>query len=333
MINIGFVGLGGMGMGQVSAFAGAGGCRIAAGADPFGGAQERFKTQFPDAEVYNDYKQLLRSKKVDALVCVTPTLYHRDVAIAAMKSGRDVLTEKPLARTVAHARQMIEVSRKTRKLLMVAHCRRFDTDWGTLADIVRRGTIGRPVLWRHTNSSLISFGGPWFMDGKLSGGPLLDGAIHNYDFGNFIFGDPESVIARSIKLTKRTATDTATAVVQYKSGDQIMVSWSWGISSNGSHDLIGPKGSINFGPGDFANDKLNTKDFGYYVTADPARQKKKLWKFKRTDMYVTQARHFLDCLNGKAECRTPATEAIKGVAVGEAILKAAAGGGVKKVEW
>jgi predicted dehydrogenase len=244
-----------------------------------------------------------------------------------------VLTEKPLARTVAHGRQMIDVSHKTRKLLMVAHCRRFDTDWGTMAKIISGGAIGRPVLWRHVNAFLISFGGPWFMDAKLSGGPLMDGAIHNYDFANFMFGDPQSVIARSIKLTRKTAIDTGTAVVQYKSGDQLMVSWTWGVTSGGCHDLLGPKGSLNFGPGDFADGKLDTKDFGYYVTADPPRQKKKLWKFKRTDMYVTQARHFLDCLNGKAKCRTPATEAIKGVAVAEAILKAAPHGRSVKVEW
>lgn len=333
MINIGFVGLGGMGMGQVNAFAATGACRVVAGADPFSGAQEGFKKKFPDAEVYSNYKQLLRNKKVDAIVCVTPTLYHRDVAIDAMKSGRDVLTEKPLARTVAHGRQMIEAASKTRKLLMVAHCRRFDTDWGTLAKIVQAGTIGRPILWRHAIASLFRFGGPWFLDDKLGGGPLFDGAVHNYDFGNLMFGDPESVVARSIKLTTKTAMDTATAVVQYKSGDQIMVCWTWGIGSIGCHDLLGPKGSINFGPGDFASDKLNTSDFGYYVTADPGRAKKKLWKFKRTDMYVTQARHFLDCLKGKTRCIAPATEAIKGIAVAEAILKAARGNGIAKVKW
>jgi hypothetical protein len=50
-------------------------------------------------------------------------------------------------------------------------------------------------------------------------------------------------------------------------------------------------------------------------------------------MYVTQAKHFLDCLNGKTKCRTPATEAIKGVAVAEAILKAAPTGKSVKVTW
>lgn len=333
MINIGFVGLGGMGMGQVGAFAQVPGVRIAAGSDPAEPAQQRFKEKHPGAEVYGDYKALLQNPGIDAVVVVTPTLYHKDVAIAAMKSGRPVLTEKPVARSVADAHRMIDVSEKTRKLLMVAHCRRFDTDWGTMAKIIGSGTLGGPVLWRHVNSWLINFGGPWFMDHKLSGGPLMDGAIHNYDFANLIFGEPESVIASSIKLTKKTAIDTATAVVRYKSGDQLMVSWSWGITSPGSHDLIGPKGSLTFGPGDLATPDLDTKNFGYYMTADAPRQKKKLWKFKRTDMYVTQAKHFVDCVRGKAKCLTPATEAIKALAVAEAVLNAAPKGGVRKVVW
>jgi predicted dehydrogenase len=333
MLNIGFVGLGGMGMGQVKSFAQVKGCRIAAGADPSPEAQAKFKEQFPDAEVLLDYKALLRKGKVDALVVVTPTLYHKDVCIAAMRSGRPVLTEKPMARTVADAQKMIDVSEKTRKLLMVAHCRRFDTDWGAWGRLVTSGRIGRPVLFRHCNANLITFGGPWFMDHKLSGGPLMDGAIHNYDFGNHLFGDPEEVIASEIKLTKKSAIDTGTAVVRYKSGDQIMVCWSWGVTSSHLIDVLGPKGSINWGSGDLPTDQYEKDKHGFYVVADPLRQKKKLVAFKRTNMYVAQAKHFVDCIAGKARCVIPGTEAIKAVAVAETILKAAPKGEARKVRW
>src|SRR5687767_922596 len=99
MLNIGFIGLGGMGMGQVRAFAQVEGCRVAAGADPAAGAQARFKEEFPEAEVYPDYRALLKQSKADAVVVVVPTLYHKDIAIAAMQAGRAVLCEKPMART------------------------------------------------------------------------------------------------------------------------------------------------------------------------------------------------------------------------------------------
>jgi predicted dehydrogenase len=333
MLNIGFVGLGGMGMGQVRAFSQVKGVRIAAGADPFPGARDKFKEQFPDAETFPDYKALLKSNNVDALVVVTPTLHHKDVCIAAMKSGRPVLTEKPMARTVADCHKMLDLSEKTKKLLMVAHCRRFDTDWGAWGKLVTAGRIGRPVLFRHVNANLISFGGPWFMDHKLSGGPLMDGAIHNYDYGNSLFGDPDEVLASEIKLTKKTAIDTGTAVVRYKSGDQIMVCWSWGITSSSMIDVIGPRGSINWGPGDLPTDKYDREKHGFYTLADEPRKNKKLVAFKRSDMYVTQAKHFVDCVAGKAKCVTPGEEAIKAVAVAETILKAAPKGRSLKVRW
>ena len=50
-------------------------------------------------------------------------------------------------------------------------------------------------------------------------------------------------------------------------------------------------------------------------------------------MYVTQGRHFLACLAGRAKCLSPGTEAIKAIAVGEAILKAGRTGAARKVKW
>jgi predicted dehydrogenase len=250
-----------------------------------------------------------------------------------MKSGRPVLTEKPLARTVADCHRMIDAAEKTGKLLMVAHCRRFDTDWGTWRKIFESGVLGAPVIWRHFHSGPIP-GPAWFMDEKLSGGPLIDGAVHNYDFANLLFGEPESVSASSIKLTPHTAVDTATAVVRYKSGHQLMVSWCWGVNGGQrAMDVLGPNGSLVFGAGELLTPDLDTKKFGYYLFADPPREKKKLYKFERRDMYVTQARHFLDCVKGKTPCLAPATEAVKAVGVAEAILKAAPLGKTLAVKW
>jgi predicted dehydrogenase len=337
MINIGVIGLGGMGMGQAKAFAEAPGCKVCAGADPSEKSRENFIKEFPNATAYTDYKQLINDKKVDAVVIVIPTLYHTGVAIEVMKSGRPVLTEKPLARTVADCHKMISASEKYKQLLMVAQCRRFDTDWGTFGKIYKAGELGEKVLWRHTNASKLSIYNPskWFLDEQVGGGPLLDGAVHNYDYANHIFGDPESVIATSIKLDNDcTAVDTGTAVVQYKSGSQLMVSWSWVVWSRANTmDVIGTKASLTFGAGELASDKLDTKNYGYYLVANTDRTKTKLHKFKRTNMYVTQAKHFLDCIKGKTQCISPATEAIKGVAIAEAIFNAAKKNGVAKVKW
>ncbi len=334
MIRLGFVGLGGMGLHQATSFAKVSGCRIVAGADVSTAAQANFLQRYPKARAYASHKELLGDNDVDAVVVVSPTFFHRQIVIDALRAGRHVLTEKPMARTVADCKAMLDVASKTGKQLMVAHCRRFDDDWGTFANLVRKGKLGRPILWRH----LMAGKGPtnpWFMDDKLGGGPLIDGAVHDEDFANWLFGEPESVYATQMKLTKNTAVDTASTVVHYRSGDQLLLSWSWGVGQ-GSHlnDALGPKASVVFGPPANA-EGLDPKTYAYYqLNPAPATGgKPQLIRSKRTDMYVNQARHFLACLNGKAKCQSDGYAALKAVAVAEAILKAAVKGGERKVRF
>ena len=335
MINVGFIGLGGMGMGQAKAFAQVKTCKVVAGADLAAPSRERFSTEFPGSKVFEDYKEMLKDSGVDAVVIATPTFYHKDVAIDVLRSGRPVLSEKPVARYVADARKMIAAADKAGKLLMVAHCRRYDTDWGTIAKAVGSGMLGGPVLWRHMVGSNLGLRfAPWFLDDKLGGGPLIDGAIHDHDFCNLMFGDPETVVGTAVKLHPGcTGVDTGNMITQYKSGHQSVNTWSWVTHGASAMDIIGPKGSLQFGPGDLATPDLDTTKFGYYRFADPLNKKPKLLKFVKKDMYVTQAKHFIDCLDGKAKCLTPATEAIKGVAVAEAFFKSVKTGKSVKVAW
>ena len=331
MINVGFIGLGGMGRHQIRSFAKVAGATIAAGAAPSQPACRDFAKHYPKAAVYEDPRKLLGDSKVDAVVVAVPTFLHKSTAIDALRSGRPVLVEKPIARTVADAHRMIEAARKAKQLLMVAHCRRFDKDWGTIAEAYRSGLLGQPVLWRHVAAS--SPPGGWFMDHRLGGGPLLDGAVHDYDFANCIFGRPERVWASAIKLNRKvTALDTGSAVVQYGSGNQLMLSWSWHIRGAAARDILGPKGSLQPGSGNRPMPKgIQT---GCYCFTD-AKGKQKLLKYRADTgaMYRRQARHFLDCILRKTRCQSPATEAIKAVAVAEAIQNSARKGHSQRVVW
>ena len=333
-INVGFIGVGGMGLHQVKSFLQVPGFKVAAGADISENSRARFLQAVPTAKAYADYRELLKDPSLEAVVIATPTLFHKPVAIEAMQAGKNVLVEKPLARTVADCKAMMKTSEKTGKLLMVAHCRRYDSDWGTFETLMQQKLVGSPVIWRHHTAGHFMVG-TWFLDDELGGGPLFDGAIHNYDFANKLFGNPTHVIASAIKLLpNQTAIDTATAIIHYESGNQVMVSWSWAVRGyTGLVEVLGPEGSLLFGPGELKNDKLDVQKFGYFLHADAKREKMKLYKFTRKDMYVAQARHFLECLRGKTQCLTPASEAIKAVAVGEAVLKACTSGGLAKVKW
>lgn len=338
MVGVGFIGVGGMGMAQVNAFNSTKRCRIVAGADLSPKARDGFKAAQPQANIYDDHRKLLDDPSVDAVVIVVPTLLHKDIAIDAMKAGKHVLTEKPMARTVKDCKAMLKAEKATGKLLMVAHCRRYDPNWLTFANIIQKEKIGRPVMWRQ----MMSGKGPevgWFMDDKLGGGPMIDGAVHNYDFANMMFGDPERVICKGIQLRENvSALTTATAVIEYPQGDLLQVSWSWATPGHGGqHDALGTKATCVFGPADQKIDPKDPKGTTYYTIIDD-KNKRKLVKgsaFRRgKHMYELQAQHFVDCIDGKVkQCLTPGSEAIKAVAIAEAILTTARKGGVKKVSW
>lgn len=329
MIRIGIVGAGDMGRLHARMFAAVRGAKIVAASDPSDDALKTFATTVPDARLFSDHRTMLKQARLDAAVICVPTLYHTPIGIDCMKAGLPIMIEKPLARTVADGRRLVDTAEKTGKLLMVAHVRRYDKDWDTFARIVRSGEIGRPVLWR----SLSGWQGPgrWFMDDKIGGGPLMDGAVHNYDFANMLFGDPESVVARQIKLTGSSAIDTATAVIRYKSGDQLMMSWSWGIAASaGASDILGPKGSILFGDGGMPHP--DKPGYSCYCVC-PMKEKRRLIRFKYNieESFIAQARHFIACVEGKTKTLSPGLEALKGVAVAEAVLKAARKDGKCKV--
>lgn len=330
MLRIGFIGLGGMGRHQAQAFRDAKGCRVTAGSDPSADARAAFAQLFPDANLHEDHTRLLADPAVDAVVVSTPTGTHGDVAGDALRARKPVLLEKPMARTVAECRRLIALSKRVDIPLMVAHCRRFDPYWGSWKKALLAGKIGRPVLWRHVMAGLGP--GRWFMDEKLGGGPLLDGAVHNYDFANWMFGQPVSVVASSLKLVPDvTAVDTASAVVRYASGDQLMMSWSWGVRGTSLHDVIGPRGFIQFTPGDPAPTPAEAEKYNFCSVTDLKGVSTRIASPKTPSMYVRQARHFLACAAGRTECLSPGTEAIRAVAVAEAILRAGPEGRAVKI--
>lgn len=335
MAGIGFIGVGGMGSFQASAFSKVKGVKIVAGSDLSEASRANFAKTYPGAKVYASHQELLADPNVDAVVICVPTGFHLDVAADALKAGKPTLCEKPMARTVKQCQKMIELARKTGTLLMVGHCRRFDTDWGTMGKIVASGKLGRPVVWRQMAGGR---GAPtdWFYDENLGGGPLLDGAVHNHDFANLMFGRPVSAIASCIDLAGTSAINTATAIVEYEKGDQMVLSWSWRVARSvaGGMDILGSGGTMNVGPAVLDDPKLDKTKYGYYCVTDRKTDKSSLVKFTRADMFVTQAKHFVDAAKGKTPCQSPPEEAIKAVAVAEAILKSARSHGKRvNVSW
>ncbi len=262
--------------------------------------------------------ELLALDEVDAVAVCTPTGTHKPIVLAAAKAGKHVLCEKPMAMKVADCEAMADACASAGVVLQIAFVRHFCNEWMTLRDIVRSGRIGRPVVWRSVSGGS---GAPerWFFDRTMGGGPFIDGAVHNYDFARFMFGDAASVVSDIGKLKHDTsAWDTGTVIVHFDSGDQLIMCWSWGlpgfggaVRADGAHDILGPLGSITFPGGNRL--QVNLAD-GEHMEEFPADT--------GADWFRAQMAHFIECCRTGKQPATGAREGIEATRIAEAALKA-----------
>ena len=200
--------------------------------------------------MFANLDELAMGAKVDAVVICTPNIYHASLSISALKAGMHVLVEKPMAMNAQEAFTMDSTSKRTNKILMVAHCWRYDPEVAWLRVQVaenRLGNIFRTVSYgNHTNW------GPqgWFLQKDLSGGgALMDMGIHAIDTTRFLLGDPKpsSVFAKiSTRFGKYDVDDTGLIIITWKDGiiSYIESGW-WQPHTNGleaSTQLYGTKG-------------------------------------------------------------------------------------------
>jgi len=149
----------------------------------------------PDADVkrYDEGRKLIRNKQIDLVDICLPTPMHTAYARTALKAGKHVLVEKPVARTLREARRLAVAAGKADTFIMPAMCMRFWPGWTWAKQAVAESSYGavRAATFRRTSSPPTS--GTFYMDGALSGGGLLDLHIHDIDFIYHLFGMPASV--------------------------------------------------------------------------------------------------------------------------------------------
>jgi predicted dehydrogenase len=106
------------------------------------------KEKYPSAKTYNDFRRLLDQKDIDAVVVGTPDHTHAVAAVAALKSGRHVYCEKPLARTVSEARIIAETARKHKRVTQIGTQIHAGSNYRRVVELVQSGVIG-PVREVH----------------------------------------------------------------------------------------------------------------------------------------------------------------------------------------
>lgn len=122
---------------------------IVALCDVYAPAAEKWAQKLESApQVYNDYRAMLARDDIDGVIIATPDHWHALQTIHACEAGKDVYVEKPLAQTIVEGRKMVEVARRTEKIVQVGLHRRSSELYLRLHELVQRGDIGKVTVAR-----------------------------------------------------------------------------------------------------------------------------------------------------------------------------------------
>lgn len=259
----------------------------------------------------DDLERILRDDSIDAVDVCLPTPHHRGMAEAAIRAGKHVLLEKPLALTLEDADAIVRAAEQTDRTVMVAQVLRFWPEYMELARIVTSGELGRP----HFVSAVRRQALPAWMDGPpkvaLTGGALHDMLIHDYDAANWILGEPREAYAHAQVHAGSGGRDQAQVMVTYD-GASALFDGGWTmpesypftarfevICENGAAEYLFRAGGRSFEVGE----PVNTLTI-YRNEGDP-----EVLEVAQSDPYVNECAYFVECARKgiPAERSTPAS--------------------------
>jgi predicted dehydrogenase len=141
-IRIGLIGCGGQGTGDLQN-AVRNGCTVTALCDVDEGHLGKLKNKYEKAQTFSDFRKLLESKDVDAVICATPDHWHTLVAMAAMRAGKDIYCEKPLTLTIDEGKHLVRVQEETKRILQTGTQQRSSVNFRRACEAVRNNRIGK----------------------------------------------------------------------------------------------------------------------------------------------------------------------------------------------
>ena len=167
------------------------------------------------SQTYADYTQLLADPDIDAVSVVTHVNEHAEPTIAALRAGKHILVEKPMAGSVRECKAMLRAAQQAKRILMVGHICRFNPRYAIARERIRSGEIGK-VLSLFARRNIPAARSQTVLE-KI--GPLLGDGIHDTDLMLWMTGEPiESVYAMTHSERNLPNPDLGWAMYRFASG-------------------------------------------------------------------------------------------------------------------
>ena len=295
----------------------------AAGNIDTGAAQQ---TDLAGLHLHTSLPRLLRDKDVDMVDLCVPTFQHASMAIKALKAGKHVFCEKPMAITSRKAKRMIETAGACGRMLAIGHVLRFWPEYLLIKQMIEDGRYGRvtsAVFTRLSARPLWSWDN-WLQDPARSGAAALDLHIHDTDTVQWYFGRPEKVSA--VGTFENDGLAHVVATYHYADGPVVVAEGGWDYPPSFpfrmAASIVFERAAVEYST--LSSPTLTIHEAGATEPTHPP--------VPAQDGYTEELRYFVECVaTGRLPERIDPAEALAAVAIVEAEVKAARTGRPVKV--
>lgn len=271
------------------------------------------KMDFSGAARYRSVEEALRDPSIEAVDICLPTSQHAPVALEALRAGKHVLVEKPMALDGAGADRMLAEAEKQQRILMAAQVLRFFPEYEAMAGTVKSGELGaaRSAMFRRRCAA--PAWSKWLKDSTQSGGGVFDLLIHDVDFCLLLFGPPAAVRAAGYEDMGR-GIDWISAHLEYPGGPAVAVTGGWhhpkAYPFSMEFTVVSDGGTLEY------------SSAGRPLTLYQADGEERAMELRQQDGYQAEIEYFLDCASaGRKPEKCAAAESAAAVKVTLAMVE------------
>lgn len=293
-------------------------------------------------KVYDTPEELLSDPDIDAVSVCAANYAHAELTIKALKAGKHVLCEKPMAMNAAEAEQMIAAAKKNDRLLMIGFVLRFGDEARIAKDFIDQDYLGDIYYSKATYLRRHGAPGGWFSDKSRSGGgPVIDLGVHVIDLTRYLMGRPKALsvfastedriknrphLKTSVGWKPDGATpqdpydveDFAVALIRYEDSKTTLLETSYSINGEEvtKKELYGTKGGVNLAGKDM---KIYTEVNGFLADITPQTANYN----ESREMFTAEMEHFVDCALNGTPCIATAEDGLEVMKILDAIYESA----------
>src|SRR4051794_8285790 len=315
LVGIGIIGYGYWGPNLVRNFAASESARVIGVADLSTANLARCARLHPEVVTTGDVRDLLQNPLVEAIVVATPVRTHYDLALGALKAGKHVLVEKPLAETSDQVLRLMDEADRRGLTLMVDHTFLYTPAVQKIRQLIADGTIGDVYYYNSTRASLGLF--------QSDVNVIWDLAVHDLSIIQYILDEePVAVSATAACHVAGTPENMAHVTLFFQSSCVAHINVNWLSPVKVRSTLIGGSRKMIVYDDIEPTEKIKVYDKGITVNGSAENAKELRIGYRAGDMWApnlstrealqAEAEHFIDCVrNGKQ----PVSSAASGLRV------------------